>query len=401
MKSVSGASIILTEACNLDCTYCYEKRKSPEIMPMDTVVSAVNFVFENRDGAPKVSFIWFGGEPLLAEANLIAGVEYAISRAVHDGVGVDNLVITNGTLWNDEIEALFNRNPELRLQLSWDGLPEFQDANRGMSAILEANLNRMLKMGNQITAHVQITPVMAPKLLENISYIVTKMGNKARVVIRPITEMDGWDTDTLTCFGEQLLQTYEKFGDIIDKVANCEHMIESNGTCGAGKNFCSVAPSGDLYACHRFYFQANRDFKVGSLSAGFLSNSKTEILEEYTRDSILGCTECPSYEVCDRCIAANFGENYDILMPKDSACEVHKTAFFALFNFIRTHRPWLTNPDAPTIVLPAELTDNSAQTLMEVLRPYIGELMHKVYYLEEEQRRLRALLDHRTAGKQK
>lgn len=62
MKVMSGASIILTEACNLECSYCYEKRKTPEVMNLDTVKKAVKFIFDNSEGAPSNSLIWFGGD---------------------------------------------------------------------------------------------------------------------------------------------------------------------------------------------------------------------------------------------------------------------------------------------------------------------------------------------------
>jgi uncharacterized protein len=379
MKVITGASVILTEACNLSCSYCYEKRKTPEVMTEEMAFKAVDFLFDNSNNEKMLSFIWFGGEPLLNFPVLVKAVQHAKERAQKENKRLDQLVITNGTIWNDEIEQFFKDNSDVRIQISWDGHPDFQDAERGLSSDVETTLARMIKLTNHLCAHVQVTPTMVPRLLENVSYIASKMGSKMNVVLRHIPEVPGWTPEVLEKFREQLFLCYEKFEDKIEKLANCERALTSNGICGAGKNFGSFTPSGEIYACHRFYFNKNRDFKVGTVDEGFIHNAKTELLEEYTRDNIIGCTECDAYEFCDRCIASNFGENYDILMPTDDNCEVNKSVFFGTYNYIKTYRPWMTNyepqPITKIATIPKEINNRS----------FITNYLLPMYYEQQEQ----------------
>lgn len=339
MKNLNAMSVILTEACNLSCSYCYEKRKSPETMSLDTAKAAVDFMAANSEVGAKNSIMWFGGEPLL---NLDV-LEQIVPYTANVLPKCDQLVITNGTLMSERILALFTNNPGLRLQLSWDGMPKYQDATRGKSEDFEANITAWNSLRCHIDVHVQIVPDMLPGLFENVMYIHGKIP-RAHIVLRPIGEADGWTDEKVNQLYAEAHSLYRELGEVIDKVANCESAISSEGTCGAGKTFAAVAPSGDLYACHRFYFGANREFKVGSLTEGFLSNSRTEILEDYSKRNIVGCEECMAYENCERCIAANYGETGDVLLPKPESCKVHCGMFNALYHYIRIKRPWMVIP---------------------------------------------------------
>ena len=172
------------------------------------------------------------------------------------------------------MHELARSNKDLRLQLSWDGMEEFQNAERGMHDTVISSLESMITLDNHVASHVQVTPAMVPKLLENVDYIVSKMGSKAKVCLRPIPEVPGWTDEVLQVLRSQMTSVFLKYEDKIEKVANCERMLSSSGICGAGKSFGTFTPSGDIYACHRFYFSKNRDFKVGDISTGFFSTRK-------------------------------------------------------------------------------------------------------------------------------
>jgi radical SAM protein with 4Fe4S-binding SPASM domain len=280
-------------------------------------------------------------------------------------------------------------------------MPEFQNESRGMSQLVEQNIERMINnLNNSFSSHVQVTPNMVPRLFENVNYIAAKMKDKVKIVLRHIPEVPGWTPEVLEQLREQLFLCYEKYGDKIEKILHCERSLTSNGLCGAGKHFAGITPSGDIYGCHRFYFNKNRDFILGSLDGGFIHNAKTELLEEYTRDNIIGCTECDAYELCDRCVASNFGENYDILMPTDDNCEVNRSIFYATFNYIKNYQPWMTNyepqPSARIAMIPKDISNRSfiinyllpmyyeRQELINALVDRIYKLESKVEYYERK-----------------
>lgn len=387
MKQITGASIILTEACNLTCEYCYEHRKSPAVMDETTVKQAVDFLFENCSGEKKLNITWFGGEPLLNFPVLKAGYLYAKEKATREDKVVDHLLVTNGTIIHDEIVDFLYDNPRIRIQVSWDGL--HQDVTRGQSDCVVSTIKRLLTLPNQLTIHTQLTSHMVANFEESVDFMAAALGDRFRLAIRPIAEDKGWlDPEVCAKLRGVLFTVFAKYEDKIEKLSNCEFQLESPGTCGAGKNYASITPSGDLYACHRFYFQRNRHFKVGDLDKGFYDTPRTQILEQYTRDNVIGCQGCDAYELCDRCIACNFGENMDILMPPESGCEVSKAMFFSLFNYTKKHRPWLV-AHQPKPSLSIADTPNVKATILHDVMPRISQLegdldaaLWKVHQLE-------------------
>lgn len=386
MKKVTGMSLILTEDCNLSCEYCYEKRKSPQFMTLSTAREAIALMMSTATDNDNLNIMWFGGEPTL---------NWTLMRDCQDLLNdrVDQVLITNCVEMPEGLHSFLENHPRIRIQLSWDGMKEFQDSSRGRFEDVVPNIKKYCTLPNRIYSHVQVTPTVAPKLFENISFIGETMGDKFienSIVLRPIGEMD-WDNDTLQALYEGAYKCYVTFGDKIDRIAKCEAICngDNGGVCGAGKNFCTVTPSGDLYACHRFYFQNNRDFKVGTLSGGFIQDdAKLDLLEKYNKDNIIGCKECMSYEMCDRCIAANYGENFDVFLPGESSCNTHTAIFSAFKDFCIDYRPWLINPEMkPVSILPNTISTVSG--VIESLNPLLQMMQIEINRLTSEVTNLR------------
>ena len=58
-------TIALTEACNLDCTYCYENHKSSNKISIETLKDIVRREMTTETNFSNVEFDLFGGEPFL------------------------------------------------------------------------------------------------------------------------------------------------------------------------------------------------------------------------------------------------------------------------------------------------------------------------------------------------
>lgn len=126
--------IVTNYSCNLDCTYCYE-RKFPRNNDIDAVVDFLHACFErdkdvDKDCGAVIDVI--GGEPFMQPKLLIAAFETAEALAKKYSRPWIIAVSTNGTLFDKEINQNIVKRWARRMSIgiSIDGLPEQHDKYR-------------------------------------------------------------------------------------------------------------------------------------------------------------------------------------------------------------------------------------------------------------------------------
>ena len=123
-------------------------------------------------------------------------------------------------------------------------------------------------------------------------------------------------------------------------MVNCDYYFDHIGTCGAGKNFATITPNGDIYACHRFYFNEHSEkYKLGDIYNGFIQNETSCLLEDYSVDDMEQCLECDCYQFCDRCIAENNEATNNIMKPSEKRCKIYNIIFNSILTYITKHYP--------------------------------------------------------------
>lgn len=126
------AELLITQKCNLNCTYCFEKCKSGRNIDFDECVKVLGI----EDGAlPFERFYFFGGEPFMNlkfVEDMIEKIENSEDISENEkrqyiGSIVSNL-ITNGTLADKHLD--FIKKYKITLQVSLDGPEDVNDACR-------------------------------------------------------------------------------------------------------------------------------------------------------------------------------------------------------------------------------------------------------------------------------
>jgi uncharacterized protein len=119
--------------CNLDCTYCFYRGRSPEIgrgrqrMSEAVLDRCIKDYLELR--LPLSSFCWQGGEPTLMGLDFYKKVIELQRRYGRPGQQVSNALQTNGILLDDEW-CRFLRENKFLVGLSIDGPKELHDHYR-------------------------------------------------------------------------------------------------------------------------------------------------------------------------------------------------------------------------------------------------------------------------------
>ncbi len=148
---ITDVSIDLPGACNMGCTYCFEKPIFSRIgrMAETTVDKSLDFAFRAARGAPKVVFHFGSGEPVIEFRQLRALVAKAMRRAETSGQAVQFELTTNATLVTPEVARFFADHP-FNVRVSCDGPPEVHDRFRPMAngrasyALVERGLKHLL-----------------------------------------------------------------------------------------------------------------------------------------------------------------------------------------------------------------------------------------------------------------
>ncbi len=329
-RAVTSAYLLLTENCNLRCTYCFEgkTRCVNKYMSKETAFKTVDFLFNQaiENDADDIHITFFGGEPMLCPELMTDIIHYAEKQSKGNGKKAKYSIITNGTIYNEKVEKFLDvwrsyNNNRLDIQLSIDGIPEIQDINRPCAAetlvsselVKEAvgKYKEYFKRNNVnpegLHIHACVSKASLPRIYDSYVYFTRDLGivnsNFAWVI------EDNWDDKDLEIFSDQL----QKITDRILKITTNPKRFpfkrfDCSSGCSGGQNLMAVDTEGYLYPCHRFFFNNldNReDFILGNVINGITDVEKREqyIGIDYSKISP---------EVCQICIATNHACTGDI-----------------------------------------------------------------------------------------
>lgn len=133
IKTTRVCTLMITHACNLNCTYCFEKYKSSKKMTFEVAKNILKNEFKTYKGdikSERLAIELFGGEPL-TNFSLIKDIyEWTKSQALPFNYIFQ--ITTNGTLLSSNIKQwLKERKDDFRIVMSVDGTEVMQQTNRG------------------------------------------------------------------------------------------------------------------------------------------------------------------------------------------------------------------------------------------------------------------------------
>ena len=181
--------VMLTNACNLNCKYCYEKNKANKSMKLKTAIETIDFYFDKYNKFDSISSLRFhGGEPLLQFDILKEMVYYFEKKS--NALNKDSKfeLTTNGTLINEEIANFINEH-DFKVTVSLDGNKSEHDKNRVFlngegsydETIIGLKTLRNIVGPNKIFLRLTITPDTIDSLYENIRFLMNLGYKKFRL----------------------------------------------------------------------------------------------------------------------------------------------------------------------------------------------------------------------------
>lgn len=344
---VKAICLHIAHDCNLKCMYCFaeegEYGGKRELMSKEIACKSLDFLIKNSGSRVNLEVDFFGGEPLMNFDVVKDTVEYGKELMKKHNKKFRFTFTTNGVLLNDEIVKYANENME-NLVLSIDGRKSVNDNVRktingkGTYDIIVPKFKKIAKLRNQENYQVRGTFTR-----ENLDFSkdvlhLADLGFK-QVSVEPV--VSGEETDYYLRKEDlpKINEEYEKLAiEMIKrkkegKGFNFFHfLIDLTGGvcmtkrivgCGAGTEYLSVLPNGDLAPCHQFAGEV--EFNMGNIHEGI---TKKELRKEFESCNVYSkeeCKKCWNKFYCSGGCSANAYQNTgNIKGIYEVGCELQK-----------------------------------------------------------------------------
>lgn len=325
--------IHLTDSCNLNCSYCYEKKRNKDID-----FENIKYLIDNEiNKKSKDTIIYFyGGEPLLKKDVIKDTIDYINSKKSKTKFLYG--ITTNGVLLDDEFLDYMKKNNFINIAYSIDGIKEAHDINRvnlnkeGSFDIVQENAKKVLKVYKDAVAMIVITKNNLIYLDKSINFLID-LGFKN---INLMFDYEyKWQDEDLSLikemfykvskiYEEKLLQECDieiplldrKIKSYVDNSYNC------NDECELGIKNVEVGADGNFYPCVRFI--NNSDFIIGNCKDGLDLNAREKLIKSSKKEDKI-CMECKIRKRCKHtCACKNYLLTNDINGLSPLTCEVER-----------------------------------------------------------------------------
>lgn len=344
----SGILIMVTQTCNLACTYCYGgggTYGSPnKLMSEKDALRAVEIMLERAPHKRRFTVTFFGGEPLLNFPLVRRIVEHCTQVGTDREVCFDYTMTTNGTIVTAEIVE-FIKAHRFTLMVSYDG--PGQDVHRPFAtggssdAVVRSNLKRLAEAGVPFQLRATLTKQFAKEeTIEQLVQIGRSLGNKkvatstvsaTRNEIFPANEELTVDPEdgrrlqsTFRRITEQNLEASQAQSNAgrapVDTTgflvrALAEGKAAGLGRCGAGLGMVAASTDGNLYPCHRFV--GIDEYALGTLESGVDPEKVRGFFEKADAANKEKCEVCFARQICGGFCFYNISDGKGGFAPPD------------------------------------------------------------------------------------
>lgn len=345
-NEVKALCLHICHDCNLRCKYCFADEGAyhakREMMSFEVAKAAIDFLLKESGKRKVLEVDFFGGEPLMNLSVIKETVYYAKAEAAKLGKRFLFTTTTNALLLDDETIQFFNEEME-NVVLSLDGRKEVNDAVRktvngkGSFDIVIEKIKKFVRARGD--KHYYVRGTFTAKNLD-FSKDVLFLADQGfdSLSVEPVVT----DIPELEIKREHLPQIEREYEALCDEYIKREEEgkgfnffhfnVDLEGgpclekrvsACGAGNEYFSVVPNGDIYPCHQF--AGEEKWKMGNVFEGKLDPAIRAQFAESCLFTRKKCGDCFAKFICSGgCNANNYHFNGDINEPYEITCAMMK-----------------------------------------------------------------------------
>jgi uncharacterized protein len=364
--------IVPTERCNLACKYCAVKSDPwrQERMTWATAQRSMDLIIDYISQSGTVEFV--GGEAFL-EMDLIEQiVDYGKQNAEKIGKHLKFGAQSNGTLIKkDLLERIKAR--EIGVGISLDG----DQVSNDMARVFPGNkgtytaITRTIALMRESDCAPGVICVVSKANYWRIDKVLADYAqlDQTGIKLNPVSchgrARQEWDA--LALEPEEFLEAHIKYLDLVVNEGCTVHdenttiMVHILGTkmhpyrcmrsqCGAGRDFMTFAPNGDIYPCPQT--RVNPEFRLANvlevdrLNDIWKNNPIMSKLAERQAGSISECKECTYKRFCEAGCPISSYEHFGSADAVHPWCRYYKGIYSEIFRIL-SEGPHLTEIFCP------------------------------------------------------
>jgi radical SAM protein with 4Fe4S-binding SPASM domain len=327
-KNLRHVNMLLTNACNLSCSYCYEQHNKDFGKFTIETINELHSWFKKINPSPKKTLSFFGGEPLVHKEFILEWLnQHKIEQSMSIGM------TTNGLLLSKNFINHYYSFPDTIMMVSLDthicGLDQRKITQTQMDHLLDMiqYATSVCKSPTRFAIRATVTRETAPYIEEFWAELYNR--GVRQLTIHPLIlsqaagyvewEEEEWNTFT-TKIKNLLLETDDfehlKFAEGIG--------LKGETNCLTGSDTIAIDPSGDFSGC---YFFTNRKQQLDKFLLGNIFDDELYIdrfkdfhaqYEEIFK--LPECQDCNFKNTCYQCPAGNASTGQPLFKP-DAMCK--------------------------------------------------------------------------------
>jgi uncharacterized protein len=340
--NLNSLTLNITEACNLNCVYCYEQNKTDQAMTTDMM----SHILTNLDLSKVGQINFFGGEPLLNWPVMKLCVDFCNENHITGKIGMT----TNLTLLTDEVIDYIDEY-NLLVMISMDGIKEVHDKYRSNSwDTVYANIKKLIDrgLGHLVQIRYTVYPESSHRLYEGIKNLMDMgLNNLCPMAVTDVP----WTEEQYENFKQDHLKVIQLYIDTLATgrsvmIKDIEDLLytileplpsEKVGCQLKPDTWISINSDGSVYPCHRCFTVDSPivdDMKLGDIYNG-IDLEQTKICHNKDLKLEQKCIECTVRFRCHLgCVMENIAINQEKYKPTDAHCKIAQI----LVNNVRDNR---------------------------------------------------------------
>ena len=341
--------IDLTNACNLNCIYCFRNYSPNEIFTIndEQLLQICSYIYQfalNR-GMKRISIQPWGGEPLLAFDKIERIYDYFKNKDLKVNITIE----TNGTLITDDI-ARKCVDHHYNIGISIDGYESIQNLQRPMKnndSSFKKVVDGLFCLENAGYKNTGVICVMTSRNCNDIGQIIFFLSKELGIKylkINPIKANS--NVSDLSLSEEQIHNALNQIIDVLESLylegivvfenniyqkfinliyCDRRNICQSRG-CMGGKSMISFDGNGNIFPCEMTDFKSERLGSIysGDSLDGMIQKAMINNRYYYNRETS-HCDYCPWYIFCrGGCKTAAKYLHGDFLKIDEVECIINK-----------------------------------------------------------------------------